>query len=143
VGQVKGKHDPFIEAIETAQGAHENPLLIAISTQAATDADLFSVWLDDAAASDDPKIVSHQHRRRVLDLAPGAVLSNGGFGISVTAKDWRLAQEPVTQKAAAAKAAKETGGRPGSSIRRRGRAGSCSPGSARGRHCRAPPARGH
>lgn len=59
VGQVKGPHDPFVEAIETAQGAYESPLLIAISTQAATDADLFSVWLDDAAASQDPRIISH------------------------------------------------------------------------------------
>ncbi len=37
VGQVRGPHDAFIEAIETAQGAHEDPVLIAISTQAATD----------------------------------------------------------------------------------------------------------
>lgn len=59
VGQIKGPHDSFVEAIETAQGAHENPLLLAISTQAATDADLFSVWLDDAAKSGDPRIVSH------------------------------------------------------------------------------------
>jgi len=59
VGQVRGPVDPFIEAIETAQGAHENPLLIAISTQAATDADLFSIWLDDAANANDPRIVSH------------------------------------------------------------------------------------
>ena len=59
VGQVKGPQDGFIEAIETAQGAHDNPLLIAISTQAATDADLFSLWLDDAAKSADPRIVAH------------------------------------------------------------------------------------
>lgn len=59
VGQVKGPHDSFIEAIETSQGAHEAPLLIAISTQAATDDDLFSRWLDDAASSGDPGIVSH------------------------------------------------------------------------------------
>jgi phage terminase large subunit-like protein len=59
VGQVKGPHDPFVEAIETAQGAHDNPILLAISAQAATDADLFSVWLDDAKASKDPRIVSH------------------------------------------------------------------------------------
>lgn len=59
VGQVKGPHDPFIEAIETAQGAHDNPLLLAISTQAATDADLFSDWLDKAASAKDPRIVSH------------------------------------------------------------------------------------
>ena len=61
VGQVRGSHDPFIEAIETAQGAHDDPLLIAISTQAATDGDLFSIWLDDAANAKDPRIVSHLH----------------------------------------------------------------------------------
>lgn len=59
VGQVKGTQDDFIDAITTAQGAHSDPLLLAISTQAATDADLFSQWLDDAANSNDPKIVSH------------------------------------------------------------------------------------
>ena len=58
-GQIKGSVDAFVEAIETAQGAHDNPLLIVISTQAATDADLFSMWLDDAAKSNDPHIVSH------------------------------------------------------------------------------------
>ena len=60
VGQVKGPYDAFVEAIETSQGAYEGQaLLIAISTQAATDSDLFSIWLDDAEASKDPKIVSH------------------------------------------------------------------------------------
>lgn len=58
-GQVKGQHSDFIEAITTSQGAHENPLLVAISTQAATDNDLFSRWLDDAENSEDPRIVSH------------------------------------------------------------------------------------
>jgi phage terminase large subunit-like protein len=59
VGQVRGPTDAFIEAIETAQGAHEDPLLIAISTQAATDGDLFSIWLDDAKNAKDNRIVSH------------------------------------------------------------------------------------
>lgn len=59
VGQVTGPRDDFIDAITTSQGAHKQPLLLAISTQAADDADLFSVWLDDAANSKDPKIVSH------------------------------------------------------------------------------------
>lgn len=60
IGQVKGPYDPFIEAIETAQGAYEGKsLLIAISTQAATDGDLFSIWLDDQALHRDPHIVSH------------------------------------------------------------------------------------
>lgn len=59
VGQVRGPQDDFIEAIETAQGAYDAPLLIAISTQSASDGDLFSQWLDDAARSKDPAIVSH------------------------------------------------------------------------------------
>lgn len=57
VGQVRGSQDDFIDAITTAQGAHESPLLVAISTQAADDADLFSQWIDDALNSDDPKTV--------------------------------------------------------------------------------------
>lgn len=61
VGQIKGPQDAFVEAIETAQGAHTDPLLIAISTQAATDADMFSIWLDDAENSGDARIVSHVH----------------------------------------------------------------------------------
>lgn len=52
VGQVKGDQDAFVEAIETSQGAYDAPLLIAISTQAPTDADLFSTWLDDAGEND-------------------------------------------------------------------------------------------
>ena len=59
VGQVRGSHDAFIEAVETSMGAHHDPLLIAISTQASTDGDLFSNWLDDAAVAKDPRIVSH------------------------------------------------------------------------------------
>ena len=64
VGQVRGPQDDFIDAITTAQGAHENPLLIAISTQAADDADLFSQWIDDAVNSCDPKIVCHLYTAR-------------------------------------------------------------------------------
>lgn len=58
-GQVRGPQDDFIDAIVTAQGAPENPLLIVISTQAANDADLLSVWIDDAVNSGDPHIVCH------------------------------------------------------------------------------------
>ena len=57
IGQVRGPQSDFVDAITTSQGAHENPLLIAISTQAASDADLLSVWIDDARASNDPRIV--------------------------------------------------------------------------------------
>jgi len=59
VGQIRGPQDDFVDAVTTGQGAHESPLLIAISTMAASDGDMFSIWLDDAQSSKDPKIVSH------------------------------------------------------------------------------------
>lgn len=59
VGQVRGSQSDFVDAITTSQGAHANPLLLVISTQAASDADLLSIWLDDAQASSDPRIVCH------------------------------------------------------------------------------------
>lgn len=56
LGQVVGPRSALFEAVETAAGAHENPLSIIISTQAPTDADLLSVLIDDALAGHDPKI---------------------------------------------------------------------------------------
>lgn len=61
IGQVRGTKSDFIDAIITSQGAHDDPLLIAISTQAPNDADLFSLWLDDALNSGDPRIVCRLH----------------------------------------------------------------------------------
>lgn len=61
VGQVRGPQSDFVDAITTSQGAHAEPLLLVISTQAATDADLLSTWIDDAQASADPRIVCHLH----------------------------------------------------------------------------------
>ena len=57
IGQVRGPQSDFVDAITTSQGAHDAPLLIAISTQAASDADMLSTWIDDAKASADPRIV--------------------------------------------------------------------------------------
>jgi phage terminase large subunit-like protein len=58
-GQVVGPRDSFIEAITTSQGAHKDPMLFVISTQAASDSDLLSIWIDDAERSTDPTIVCH------------------------------------------------------------------------------------
>ena len=59
VGQVVGPTDYFTDSITSSQGAHEHPLLIAISTQAPSDGDLWSIWLDDAVRSGDPHTVAH------------------------------------------------------------------------------------
>lgn len=59
MGQVRGDFDPFIEAIETAQGAYDDALQIVISTQAPSDGDMLSIRIDDAQRSGDPTVVCH------------------------------------------------------------------------------------
>lgn len=59
LGQVKGPSDPFVEAVETAQGAYKNPLYLVISTQAPTANDLLSRMIDNQRANPDPKTVCH------------------------------------------------------------------------------------
>lgn len=59
LGQVKGEKDAFVEALETAQGAYDDGLQLVISTQAPTDADMLSKWIDDAVRSEDPHTVCH------------------------------------------------------------------------------------
>jgi phage terminase large subunit-like protein len=59
VGQVRGPNSEFIDAITTSQGAHQNPLILVISTQAPNDGDLLSIWIDDALKNKDKRIVCH------------------------------------------------------------------------------------
>lgn len=59
VGQIRGPQSDFVDAITTAQGAYQEPLLIYISTQAANDGDLFSVIIDDAQQNKPEKTVCH------------------------------------------------------------------------------------
>src|SRR5690625_4951738 len=54
LGQVKGPRDEFYEAIDTAQGAHDHPMTLIISTQAPRPGDLLSVLIDDAIKGADP-----------------------------------------------------------------------------------------
>lgn len=62
LGQVRGPQSDFVDAVTTSQGAHDTPILMVISTQAPNDADLLSIWLDDAKTSNDPRIVSHVYQ---------------------------------------------------------------------------------
>lgn len=60
LGQVVGPRSDFFDALVTSQGAHENPLMVIISTQAANDSDLLSILIDDALSNpDDPHTVCH------------------------------------------------------------------------------------
>ncbi len=56
LGQVKGPRSELYEALETASGAHEEPLSVIISTQAPTDGDLLSILIDDAKTNDDKRV---------------------------------------------------------------------------------------
>jgi phage terminase large subunit-like protein len=92
IGQVRGPQSDFVDAITTSQGAHEAPLLIAISTQAASDADLFSIWLDDAKTTGDPRIVCHLYEAPAdCDLMdPGAWrAANPALGLFRSEEDLR------------------------------------------------------
>lgn len=60
LGQVIGPRSEFYEALSTSQGAHDDPLQIIISTQAATDADLLSVLIDDAKNDESAYCVVHE-----------------------------------------------------------------------------------
>ncbi len=59
IGQITGPTDSFVDAITSSQGAHTKPILFAFSTQAASDSDMMSIWLDDAERSNDQHTVSH------------------------------------------------------------------------------------
>ena len=91
VGQIKGPTDDFVEAIETSQGAYDGKaMLFAISTQAATDNDLFSRWIDDAETSKDPRIVSHIYTAPAdceLDDRDAWAAANPALGVFRSIKD--------------------------------------------------------
>lgn len=59
VGQIRGAQSDFVDAITTAQGAYENPLLVYISTQSASDSDFLSIAIDDALTNKPEKTVCH------------------------------------------------------------------------------------
>lgn len=70
MGQVVGPSDKFIAAIETAQGAYDNPLMLVISTQAPTDNDMLSQIIDAQAAAQDPRVVCHVYSAPMKEIDP-------------------------------------------------------------------------
>ena len=83
-GQVRGPYNAFFEAITTSQGAYEKPIEIWISTQAATDGDLFNRLIDDAADAGDQSTVCHVYRAdqdAALDDESGWAAANPALGL--------------------------------------------------------------
>ena len=90
VGQVIGPTDKFISAITSAQGAYTNPLLVAISTSAPTDADLFSTWIDAQRNAPDPRVVCHVYaapENCALDDRAAWAAANPALGVFRSLED--------------------------------------------------------
>jgi phage terminase large subunit-like protein len=66
-GQVVSPRSELYDALETAMGAHEEPLSVIISTQAPSDADLLPLLIDDAKTGADPKIKLFLHATDIED----------------------------------------------------------------------------
>lgn len=101
LGQVRGPQDDFVEAIETALGAYDDSMLIVISTQAASDADLLSTWIDDQVLNPSPTTVCHVHSAKaidcdVMDLAAWRE-ANPALGVFRSTKDLRLLAEKASR----------------------------------------------
>lgn len=92
MGQITGPRSDFIDAITTASGAHKEALTITLSTQAANDADMLSMWIDDAEKSKDRKTVCHVYAApegaALMDEA-GWRMSNPALGIFRDEEDLR------------------------------------------------------
>jgi len=100
VGQIKGPQDDFVDAIETAQGAYENALMIYISTQAATDSDFFSILIDDAKKNKPKKTVCHVYttpkKAKLLDVKSWRQ-SNPALGLFRSMSDMRKLAEKAAR----------------------------------------------
>jgi phage terminase large subunit-like protein len=96
IGQIRGPTSPFVDAVVTAQGAYAEPLQIILSTQAATDADLLSIMIDDAQKSGDPQTVLELHSAPPdceLDDLEAWRASNPGLGTIRSLEDVRRQAE--------------------------------------------------
>jgi len=99
-GQVIGAQNDFVDSVTTSQGAYDDALLIVISTQAASDSDLLSIWIDDALESKDPHIVCHLYTTPLT--APlldeeSWYLSNPALGKFRSMKDLRTQAEQASR----------------------------------------------
>lgn len=100
VGQIKGPQSDFVDAITTAQGAYDDPLLIYISTQAPTDGDFFSIQIDDAKREKPKKTVCHVYAAdkdgEIMDERQW-VKANPALGLFRSEKDMRKQAEKANR----------------------------------------------
>jgi phage terminase large subunit-like protein len=101
LGQVRGPRDEFFEAIDTAQGAHDHPLTLIISTQAPRPDDLLSIMIDDALAEskkpDGDRTVKVSLYTAPMDIDPfseeALKAANPAYGDFLNAEETRATAE--------------------------------------------------
>jgi phage terminase large subunit-like protein len=100
MGQIRGPQSDFVDAITTAQGAYDTPLLIYISTQSATDADLFSLLIDDAKTNKHSKTICHVYaadpKAELLDEDQWQA-ANPALGVFRSLEDMRKQAEKASR----------------------------------------------
>lgn len=96
LGQVRGPHSDFYDAMTTGQGAYENAIVFIISTQAASDADLLSILIDAQRANPDKHTICHVYEaKKGCDLMDEKEwkASNPGLGHFRSEQDLRIQAE--------------------------------------------------
>lgn len=92
LAQVRGPSDPFVSALQTAQGAYENAMQFVISTQAPTDVDMLSQMIDAQRENPDPHVVCHVYESPPdvpMDDEDGWRAANPALGVFRSMADMR------------------------------------------------------
>lgn len=97
VGQIVGAQSDFVDTVTTAQGAHDDPLTIYISTQSANDSDFFSILIDDVITSQPKNFVLHLYVASSLDCdvmdEKEWERANPALGVAISREELRAAAE--------------------------------------------------
>lgn len=104
LGQVRGPRSELYDALESAMGAHADPLSIIISTQAPDDGDLLSILIDDAKSEASPTTtVTIYEASKGCDLLDEAAwkAANPALGDFLNIETFREAAEKAARMPAA------------------------------------------
>lgn len=95
-GSIQGPDSEYTQALRTSQASYDHAVFVAISTQAPSDGDYFSVMLD-TAEREQPKdtvaIVFETPKEFAIDDPEGWIYSNPGIGVFRSVDDMKAQAE--------------------------------------------------
>ena len=99
-GQIRGSSSDFVDMLVSSQGSYADPLFLTISTQAPSDADLLSTWIDAAKRDKDPRVVCHVYAAdpdaELMDESQW-IKANPGLGVFRSVEDLREQLEQASR----------------------------------------------